>query len=80
MTEMVKIKRENALSKLWQEIFEKKMKKSLNSGYTVGFTGQHHNPERQRKNKAMKELGMTGKQYRRHLKKERRKDSDSRRD
>jgi hypothetical protein len=38
----------------------------------MGFIGQHTNKLRQEKNRVMREMGFTGKQYRNHIKLQRR--------
>ncbi|PKN20917.1 MAG: hypothetical protein CVU71_03820 [Deltaproteobacteria bacterium HGW-Deltaproteobacteria-6] len=70
--EIAKVKRGNALSLLFQEIFQKRMAKLAEAKtrfMTMGFLGQHTSTDRQRKNAIMKEKGFTGKQYRRYVKK-----------
>jgi hypothetical protein len=75
MTELVKVKRGNALSDLWDAIWKKKQETFLylkeHAHDFGGFLGQHTNPDRQRKLAVMREKGITGKQYRRQVKRER---------
>jgi hypothetical protein len=73
------MKRGNALSLLFQEMMQTKAQKELealakrNATYTYGFSGQHHSRARQQKLAYMRQFGLkTGKQYRRHIKAQRR--------
>ena len=71
--ELVKVKRGNALSNLWDEIFKKKIQmlyRPLVPNY--GPVEQRFSPDRQRKKAVMREQGITGKQYRAQLKRQRR--------
>ena len=67
-TEMVKVKRGNMLSNLWEDIFKKKFDYVKTRPLIQGHLGQHTNPARQAKNKIMREEGLTGKQYRKRMK------------
>jgi hypothetical protein len=67
-TEMVKVKRGNMLSNLWEDIFKKKLDYVKTRPLIQGYLGQHTNPARQAKNKIMREEGLTGKQYRKRMK------------
>lgn len=70
--EMIKVKRGNMLSNLWSDIFEYRLNKARTRVQVQGHLGQHTNPERQQKNKVMREKGFTGKQYRKYIKEQRR--------
>lgn len=72
-SEMIKVKKGNMLSNLWNDIFKSKLDKLKIPRINMGFLGQHTNPARQQKNEVMKKFGWTGKQYRRHMKKIRRR-------
>lgn len=75
MTDVAKIQRGNLLSLLWQDMFAKKIATIRNYKMplrSMGFLGQHNNPLRQEKNRVMREKGITGKQYRRLMKAQRR--------
>ena len=70
--EMIKVKRGNMLSNLWDDIFEFRLRKAHTRVQVQGHLGQHTNPLRQEKNKVMRENGFTGKQYRKYIKEQRR--------
>jgi hypothetical protein len=71
--EMVKVKRGNWLSDLWEEIFLGKMRTLKREPLPYyGPVEQRINPDRQKKLAVMREQGITGKQYRRRLKLQRR--------
>lgn len=75
MDEIAKLKRGNRLSLLFQELFQKRvemLRLRMTPIKTMGFLGQHTNSLRQEKNRVMREMGFTGKQYRNHIKLQRR--------
>jgi hypothetical protein len=77
--ELVKVKRGNALSQLWDEIFFAKVKKPERLIYHGGPVEQAINPDRQQKKFIMRARGMkNGKEYRRYLKNERIKERNRR--
>lgn len=74
VVEYKKLTRGNALSLLYQEFMTKLMEKAKKRPElkTMGFMGQHTSRLRQAKNKIMMECALTGKQYRKLIKQQRR--------
>lgn len=76
---IVRTKRGNALSRLYQEMLDTKARKiiekrdRLNAIHSQIFSGQHTSADRQYKLNRMRQLGIkTGKAYRKYVKAERR--------
>ena len=67
-TEMIKVKKGNMLSNLWEDIFKKKLDYVKIRPLIQGHLGQHTNPARKQKNEVMRKFGWTGKQYRKYSK------------
>ena len=73
MKELIKVKRGNALSNLWNEIWQKKFQPMKEPYRIAGFLGQHFNRVRQEKHRVMREMNISSeRQYRKYKKLQRR--------